>query len=80
MGIPSRFRTNLEDYASYQRLLRQYEGQVLPHVSDEISELARLMEERPAVLVCMEKDVCCCHRSRLAEAISRESGLAVRHL
>ena len=80
LGIPSSARANLNGYASYQRLLRRYETKMLPRLNGEISEVARLMRERPAVLVCVEKDVRCCHRSRLAEAASRENELKVIHL
>ena len=80
LGIPSNARANLNGYASYQRLLRRYESKMLPRLNGEIGEVARLMLERPAVLVCVEKDVRCCHRSRLAEAVSRENHLKVIHL
>jgi len=80
LGIPSGARANLNGYASYQRLLERYESEMLPRLSGEIGEVARLMLERPAVLVCVEKDVRCCHRSRLAEAVSRENHLKVIHL
>jgi uncharacterized protein (DUF488 family) len=80
LGIPSSARANLNGYASYQRLLKRYESTMLPGLTGEISEVAGLMRERPAVLVCVEKDVWCCHRSRLAEAVSRENHLKVIHL
>lgn len=80
LGIPSNARANLNGYASYQRLLKRYENKMLPRLNREIGEVARLMRERPAVLVCVEKDVRCCHRSRLADAVSRENHLEVIHL
>jgi Uncharacterized conserved protein len=80
LGIPSEYRTDLTDYDSYQRLLKKYEREMLPNLAEEIGEVGKLMKETPAVLVCMEKDVRYCHRSRLAEAISRKTGLEVRHI
>lgn len=80
LGIPSEFRTDLSDYESYQRLLAMYEEKMLPECNDEVEEVGALMQKNPAVLVCFEKDVRCCHRSRLAEAVSRNSGLEVVHL
>jgi uncharacterized protein (DUF488 family) len=80
LGIPSKYRVNLKDYDSYQRLLNRYERETLPGLKDEIGEVGKLMQEKPSVLVCVEKDVRCCHRSRLAEAISLETGLEVTHL
>ncbi len=80
LGIPSNYRVNLTDFDSYQRLLNRYEREMLSELDDEIHEVGNLMQETPAVLVCVEKDVRCCHRSRLAEAVSRKSGLKVTHL
>ena len=53
---------------------------MLPERFTEVQDLGRLMRLRPSVLVCVEKDVRCCHRSRLAEAVARETGLEVVHL
>lgn len=80
LGIPSEYRSDLTDYDSYQRLLNTYEDELLPQFENEIIEVGELMERTAAVLVCVEKDVQCCHRSRLAVAISRKTGLEVKHL
>lgn len=80
LGIPSAARVGLDGFASYQRLLKRYEDAMLPERTAEVQEVSRLMLNQPSVLVCMEKDVRCCHRSCLAEAISRETGLEVVHL
>jgi len=80
LGIPGKLREDLNDYASYQRLLNRYESEILPKVGDEIREAARLMLQMPAVLVCVEKDVRCCHRGRLADNISATTGMEVMHL
>ena len=79
-GIPSKHRVDLTDYESYQRLLRKYERETLPELEDEIEKLGIMMRTTPAVLVCFEKDVHCCHRGRLAEVISSRTGLEVVHL
>ena len=80
LGIPSSYRANLDGYESYQQLLNLYKHQMLPQVGVSITEVGRLMQQKPSVLVCVEKDVRCCHRSRLAEAVSRVCGLKVTHL
>jgi uncharacterized protein (DUF488 family) len=80
LGIPSKYRVDLSDFDSYQRLLKKYEQEMIPKLGDEIDEVGKLMVETPAVLVCVEKDVRCCHRSRLADAISRKTGLEVKHI
>jgi len=67
LGIPSGARSDLSSVASYQRLLNQYERTMLPKNSADVEEVGRLMCQRPSVLVCVEKDIQCCHRSRLAD-------------
>jgi uncharacterized protein (DUF488 family) len=80
LGIPSEERAGLGTEASYKRLLDMYEHQILPERRADVDELARMMKTKPSVLVCMEQDVTCCHRSRLASAVSNVSGLPVDHL
>ena len=80
LGIPGTARAGLNGFTAYQRLLKRYEEAMLPEHSAEVQEVGRLMHRQPSVLVCVEKDVRCCHRSRLAEAVARETGLEVVHL
>ncbi len=80
LGIPSAYRVGLVNLEAYRRLLERYEREILPNVSDELDELGDVMRSTPAVLMCVEKDIRCCHRSRLAEEVSRRTGLEVKHL
>ena len=80
LGIPGKLRVNLNSYDDYQHLLEHYERKMLPNLKNEVKELAKLMQETAAVLVCVEKDIRCCHRSRLANAVSKISKLKVVHL
>lgn len=80
LGIPSVARAGLSDFDSYQRLLNQYEQTMLPEHPADIEELGRILCRRSSVLVCVEKDVRCCHRSRLANAVAAATGLEVVHL
>lgn len=80
LGIPSEQRAELSNFASYQRLLDAYEQRILSGQRQDISNLGQLTMQRPSALVCMEKDVRCCHRSRLADAVSQANGLPVVHL
>ena len=80
LGIPSSARVGLGSYASYQRLLSTYEESLLPQHSPDVEELGRLMRQTPSVLVCLEKDVRCCHRSKLARAVRNTTGLEIVHL
>lgn len=80
LGIPSAARVGLGSKMSYKRLLDRYEKSTLPKREHDVKALAREMERAPSVLVCMESDPEMCHRSRLAQAVSDECGLSVRHL
>lgn len=81
LGIPSRMRAgNVEDFSSCQRLFDRYEAETLPTRNESVRRLASVMQDGPAVAICMEKDPQWCHRSRLAEALSLECGLPVVHL
>ncbi len=80
LGIPSVYRAELGDDSSYARLLERYERDILPSVQDHITGVARSMEAQPSVLLCVERDVRHCHRSRLAYAVSGACGLEVVHL
>jgi uncharacterized protein (DUF488 family) len=80
LGIPSKYRGNLTGFDSYQRLLKKYEQEMLPQLAHEIDDVGKLMRETPTVLVCVEKDFLRCHRSRLADAVSRQTGLDVKHI
>lgn len=80
LGIPPKLRRHLKTYDDYQKLLDEYESSILPEVSDFRLRAGRLMAEKPSVLVCFEADVRCCHRTRLAETITRDIGIEVLHL
>lgn len=80
LGIPSEARVGLASKASYKRLLDAYEQNTLPKRRPDVDQLSQRMQHMPCVLVCMERDVECCHRSRLATAVSKVNGLPVRHL
>ena len=80
VGIPGSSRAHLDSYASYQRLLKRYETRMLPELEQDVADIAKLMKRRLSALMCVEEDVRCCHRSRLADAVARSNGLEVRHL
>jgi len=80
LGISSKDRGLLGDYESYQRLLNRYEQDWLPQKKDGIQCASELVSKQPSVMVCMEKDVRCCHRSRLAKIVSERTKLPIVHL
>jgi len=80
LGIPSGLRHGLETPGQYEALFQQYEADVLPREERAVAKVASLMKERPSALMCMEADPSKCHRTRLARAIARETGLSIHDL
>jgi uncharacterized protein (DUF488 family) len=80
LGVTGDHRSDLSDFESYQRLLDKYEKTMLPKRTAHIRQATDLLRSQPLALLCMEKDVRCCHRGRLANRVAQESGLRVEHL
>ncbi len=80
LGIPSSMRTDLNDYESYQRLLDEYEHRMLPNCQKALRRVADLVASSRTALLCQERDPLCCHRSRVAKAVSEMTGLSVYDL
>lgn len=80
LGIASDKRRELNSVADYQALFDDYRSGTLHDEKQSISEVSSLMMERPSVLVCMEKDPDFCHRSALADEVSKQTRLSIRNL
>lgn len=80
LGIRSEDRQSLVDQDAYETLFDNYENSVLRSERQAIQQVGRLVTELPSVLVCMESEPKCCHRSRLAATVSNATKLPVRHL
>ena len=80
LGIRPKFRRFLETPSDYDVLFGEYVETTLPANMDAVRRVTELVKERPSVLVCMESDPLMCHRSRLAQRISRDVELPVIHL
>jgi len=80
LGIPSSSREELHGKEDYERLFKEYKHSILPAQSKTLKRLARIVNDRPGVLVCMEADPTYCHRTTLAEALSPIAQLPVTHL
>jgi hypothetical protein len=80
LGIEGKHRESLSDFASYQRLLDRYARSFLNQKHVALNRLAAMLQKIPSVLVCMEKDVDCCHRGRLATAMAERTHLPIVHL
>jgi hypothetical protein len=80
LGIHSANRQNLDTMYDRELLFDKYEATTLQSETNSIASVAKLMKERPSVLVCMEAEPKCCHRSHLAAAVSNLTKLPVKHL
>ncbi len=80
LGIQSALRKNLSSPEDYDALFDRYATKTLANETLAINRVAKLMAEKASVLICMEADPRFCHRSRLAETVSQETGLPVRTL
>lgn len=80
LGIASELRRELKTQADYESLFRTYESTTLKTELDSIRTVSDWVLESPSVLVCMEAEAPCCHRSRLATHVGERTGLAIVHL
>jgi uncharacterized protein (DUF488 family) len=80
LGIPSAWRADLSDHASYARLFERYQNEILPRHSGAIDTVGRLVAESPSAIMCMEADHHCCHRSRLAAEVALRTSLRTKEL
>ena len=80
LGIESRHRQNLDTIEDRNALFDRYEQTTLNSNEDALSRVAGLMKERASVLVCMESEARCCHRSRVADRIAERTSLSIRNL
>jgi len=80
LGIRSEDRQSLVVQDDYDTLFDRYEKTILKDERESIQQVGRLVTELPSVLVCRESEPKCCHRSRLAAAVSKEIKLPIRHL
>lgn len=80
LGIASDKRRELNSAADYRALFADYRSGTLREETKAIREVSSLVMERPSVLVCMEKDPEFCHRSALAEEVSKQTRLSIRNL
>ncbi len=80
LGIRSAFRQNLRSREDYDALFDRYERETIARETGSINRVADLMTNKASVLVCMEADPQCCHRSRIAKSVSRQTGLPIQDL
>jgi uncharacterized protein (DUF488 family) len=80
LGIQSEVRQNYPANGDRAIMFDEYEGTTLASEATAVRAVSELVRARPSVLVCMEADPTCCHRSRLARSVSKLSRLPIVHL
>ena len=80
LGIASEERSHLSATRNYAELFARYERDTLIEQSGHVERVAAWMRTSATAIMCMERDVCDCHRGRLANRIHELSKLPVIHL
>ena len=80
LGIASKLRQQVDTIDDYQVLFSQYESTTLKTQHAAVKAVSGWIGEAPSVLMCMEAQPSCCHRSRLAKLVSRTTGFPIIHL
>jgi uncharacterized protein (DUF488 family) len=80
LGIQSSLRQNLDTMHDRTVLFDQYEETTLSANDVALRHVATLMQEKASVLVCMEAEAVCCHRSRVAATIAMRTSLPIINL
>lgn len=80
LGIKSEIRQLFPADGGRGIMFDEYEVTTLTKEATAVKTVSDLVRQRPSVLVCMEADPLCCHRSRLAEPVSELTGLRIVHL
>lgn len=77
LGIGSAARRLAPTIESRISMFGDYENITLASEAVAIEAVCRLVSERPSVLICMEADPACCHRSRLAKLVAQMTDLEI---
>jgi uncharacterized protein (DUF488 family) len=79
LGIPGSARADLSSTDSYIALFKEYRCG-LSNRWDDLQKAMSLLKSEPSVLVCMEANPECCHRTVLAQHLTGMVELPIKHL
>lgn len=79
LGIPGSARADLSSTDSYIALFKEYRCG-LSDRWDDLQKAMSLLKSEPSVLVCMEANPECCHRTVLAQHLEGMVELPIKHL
>jgi len=83
LGIASEKRKNLDSQNDYDVIFAEYERETLPAQAAAVEDVIEEVNTSARVaIMCFEKDVCMCHRGRLAQAMEQHPGFthSISHL
>ena len=81
LGIEGGKRKNLLDQADYDALFEEYRNTVLKYRTKELDSLAEMVNNGSRIaLICYEANLAQCHRTLVAEALSRLTNIGVQLL
>ncbi|QDV58961.1 DUF488 family protein [Rosistilla oblonga] len=80
LGIKADQRQHLDTIDDRKALFDRYEKSTLEENTAAIDRVAELMLQLPSVLVCLEADPVCCHRSRIAKRVAERTSLPIQNL
>jgi uncharacterized protein (DUF488 family) len=80
LGIPSELRSDLRTKKAHETLMIHYKRDMLPSVLQFVQQAAQFAIIQPSAFMCFEKDINCCHRKPLVDAVSQVTGLSITHL
>ena len=80
LGIQTEIRRLFPADGDRGVMFNEYEVTTLTNERAAVKAVSVLVRSRPSVLVCMEADPACCHRSLLARPVSELTGLPIIHL
>jgi uncharacterized protein (DUF488 family) len=79
LGIPSSEREHLDSHHKYTALFENYRCN-LPSREKDLTNVSRLLQSDPSVLVCMEANPKFCHRNVLAQHLTTLIDMPIKHL
>jgi uncharacterized protein (DUF488 family) len=80
LGIRPEIRRYFDGLDDRATMFHEYERTTLQGEKDALRSVSRLLTEKPSVLVCLEAEPDCCHRSRLAKPLAELTDLPIVHL
>lgn len=83
LGIDANMRQELSTQADYDKLFSMYRADVLTHTQEYQDSLMNLLVKHKRIaLTCFEANICQCHRTHLANSISKSPSFVfeVKHL